>query len=68
MQRAFTATTAAAESVHRCFVLRRQRQTDGKLGIEDANQRFYDAFRSGSLQVCSKQQHCWYATHALVDL
>lgn len=27
-----------------------QRQMDGKLGVEDANQRFYDAFRSGSLQ------------------
>lgn len=35
----------------KCILSCRQRQTDAKLGIEDANQRFYDAFRSGSVQV-----------------
>jgi hypothetical protein len=36
----------------------RQRQTDAKLGIEDANQKFYDAFRAGSLKVwCGPVNH-----------
>jgi hypothetical protein len=32
-------------------VLFRQRQTDARLAIEDANERFYAAFRSGNIKV-----------------
>lgn len=53
-QAAYTATlhTCTKTPLLTCALLwHRQRQTDAKLGIEDANLRFYDAFRSGSLQV-----------------
>jgi hypothetical protein len=39
----------------------RQRQTDARLAIEDANARFYDAFRSGNAKVrawCGALQLC----------
>jgi hypothetical protein len=33
------------------IALYRQRQTDARLAIEDANERFYAAFRSGNIKV-----------------
>lgn len=44
---------AEPRSALRCAV-HRQKQVDGRLAVEDANKRFYDAFMSGDIKVRSR--------------